>query len=526
MHALVTGDNSMISPALRIAFTKSGTSHVVAVSGMHIAVLTGVVLMLLKGRSGIILSTILVLLFTFLTGAPPSVLRAAVMFLIAMAAKFFHTEPDTLSAYGAALLFLVVRDPYVVGDIGFVLTFLSTLGILLFCKPMTELVSKHLPQHYILRKALTYFVVLPFCCTISAQLFTMPVVALAFGNISLVAPLANLVVPLMVTLLLPIGLVTAVLSFLFPVGALLAAAVARPILALMVWSVKGFAALPYACVPADEHVVLCMLAALYLLWGVYHVFRRLDMPLIWPAMLSLLLVISGVALSAAARRDVLQVYLPDITGGSAAAVICNGEAVVVDCGAPNPERAAREMADFLALRGIEAVDSLVLLSQEPDEQNGMEALQEMLPIREGLAVQIKDGYSVRKLEEFGIKYNGFTGIEKRDYNGMEITCFAQPGGSMLMRLATKDFAMLFACAGKAGIQQETICDEGLKCDIMLIDDTFAVQNDALESAVIAADPSYVIVRDNSYGREVPTRGINGGQAVSFAQSGDILITVR
>ena len=85
---------------------------------------------------------------------------------------------------------------------------------------------------------------------------------------------------------------------------------------------------------------------------------------------------------------------------------------------------------------------------------------------------------------------------------------------------------LFATAGKAGIQQQTICEERLACDIMLIDDTFAQAKEALAGAVSAARPLYVIVRDNSYGREVPTRGINGGRAVSLAQSGDILITVR
>lgn len=526
MRALVTGDNGDIPPALRAAFSRSGTSHVVAVSGMHIAVLTGMVLFLFKGRAGALLSSLLVLLFTVLTGAPPSILRAAVMFFIAMAARLFRAEADALTAYGAALFVLVARNPYVVGDIGFVLTFLSTLGILLFCRPMTERIMKCLPEGFPGRGALVRFAVLPFCCTISAQIFTMPAVALAFGSVSLVSPLSNLAVPLLVTLLLPMGIVAALLSFLFPAGAAVAAAVAEPFLSLMLWLVKGFAALPYACVPVDDRIILCMLAALYLLWGAYRALGRFGVSPYLPAGLTVLLVVSGVVLSAVSWRGVLQIYLPDIAGGGTAAAVCDGRAVVVDCGAPNPARAAREAADFLSLRGVDGIDCLLLLSQEPGTQNGVQALGEMLPVKEVLAVHVPDGKKSAVSLGNSVKYISFTNVENRSYDGMNLTCYAQPGGSMLARLYTEDVAFLFATAGKAGIQQQTICEERLACDIMLIDDTFAQAKEALAGAVSAARSLYVIVRDNSYGREVPTRGINGGRAVSLAQSGDILITVR
>ena len=459
-------------------------------------------------------------------GDIPPALRAAVMFFIAMAARLFRAEADALTAYGAALFVLVARNPYVVGDIGFVLTFLSTLGILLFCRPMTERIMKSLPERFPGRGALVRFAVLPFCCTISAQIFTMPAVALAFGSVSLVSPLSNFAVPLLVTLLLPMGIVAALLSFLFPAGAAVAAAVAEPFLSLMLWLVKGFAALPYACVPVDDRIILCMLAALYLLWGAYRALGRFGVSPYLPAGLTVLLVVSGVALSAVSWRGVLQIYLPDIAGGGTAADVCDGRAVVVDCGAPNPARAAREAADFLSLRGVDGIDCLLLLSQEPGAQNGVQALGEMLPVKEVLAVHVPDGKKSAVSLGNSVKYIGFTNVENRSYDGMNLTCYAQPGGSMLARLYTEDVAFLFATAGKAGIQQQTICEERLACDIMLIDDTFAQAKEALAGAVSAARPLYVIVRDNSYGRELPTRGINGGRAVSLAQSGDILITVR
>ena len=459
-------------------------------------------------------------------GDIPPALRAAVMFFIAMAARLFRAEADALTAYGAALFVLVARNPYVVGDIGFVLTFLSTLGILLFCRPMTERIMKSLPERFPGRGALVRFAVLPFCCTISAQIFTMPAVALAFGSVSLVSPLSNFAVPLLVTLLLPMGIVAALLSFLFPAGAAVAAAVAEPFLSLMLWLVKGFAALPYACVPVDDRIILCMLAALYLLWGAYRALGRFGVSPYLPAGLTVLLVVSGVALSAVSWRGVLQIYLPDIAGGGTAAAVCDGRAVVVDCGAPNPARAAREAADFLSLRGVDGIDCLLLLSQEPGAQNGVQALGEMLPVKEVLAVHVPDGKKSAVSLGNSVKYIGFTNVENRSYDGMNLTCYAQPGGSMLARLYTEDVAFLFATAGKAGIQQQTICEERLACDIMLIDDTFAQAKEALAGAVSAARPLYVIVRDNSYGRELPTRGINGGRAVSLAQSGDILITVR
>ena len=122
--AVLLGEKNALEPDVRDAFSDTGMSYLVVVSGMHLAIITMLLKKLLKPRFGakgilrMILITAFVLLFAAVTGFTPSVVRAAVMMLFIVAAPLFRRESDSVNALGAAALVLTLPNPYVVGNVG------------------------------------------------------------------------------------------------------------------------------------------------------------------------------------------------------------------------------------------------------------------------------------------------------------------------------------------------------------------------------------------------------------------------
>ena len=173
---------------------RSGTVHVLAVSGTHVGFIYLMLSFLLGwwggGRRARLLRGVLVLLalwgYAGLTGACPSVLRATIMFSLFTVAGMSSQRADTLNSLFAAALVLLVWDPHMLVEVSFQLSFLAVLGIVIFYSPLMRLWS---PENWLLRNvwALT-------AMSLSAQLFTTPVSLYLFKAFPVWFLPANLVV--------------------------------------------------------------------------------------------------------------------------------------------------------------------------------------------------------------------------------------------------------------------------------------------------------------------------------------------
>ena len=133
MKALVTGNRDSLSDPFTSSLQRTGLSHTVAVSGMHVAFLAGALSLLLgRGRRSTALVLIpLVLLFMTVAGSTPSVVRASVMILMLEIAPLFDRERDGPTALGFALLLILIQNPFAAAHVGLQLSFLAVAGILL-----------------------------------------------------------------------------------------------------------------------------------------------------------------------------------------------------------------------------------------------------------------------------------------------------------------------------------------------------------------------------------------------------------
>ncbi|WP_245719210.1 ComEC/Rec2 family competence protein [Micromonospora rhizosphaerae] len=219
LPGLVVGDTSRLTPAVEEDFRATGMTHLNAVSGSNVAIIVGAVLLLARwARAGprvaVALCGLALVGFVVLVRPSPSVVRAATMGAIGLAALAAGRPRAALPALCAAVAVLVLVDPELAGDAGFALSVLATAGLLLLAPRWRDgLRRRGVPAG--LAEALAV--------PAAAQLTCGPVVAGISGTVSLVAVPANLLAVPAIAPATVLGVAAAVVSPLWPAGAEFAA---------------------------------------------------------------------------------------------------------------------------------------------------------------------------------------------------------------------------------------------------------------------------------------------------------------
>ena len=208
--SLLFGDKSFLPDGVYRAFRNAGVAHLLAVSGLHLSVWVLVLFRVLRRRCNVRLAalvcmgvTMLVMAFALFSG---SVLRAGFMLLLFLLGALLRRESDGLNSLGFAVLVCLLFDPFLAGNIGFLLSVLSTASIFLFAEPLSRwLLSFSGAKRPRVRRALSS-VCGVVCVSFCVSLVTAPVLIYAFGSVSLIGVLTNLLfLPLTTPLLLCAG---------------------------------------------------------------------------------------------------------------------------------------------------------------------------------------------------------------------------------------------------------------------------------------------------------------------------------
>lgn len=377
--AMVLGDRRRVPDAISRDFADAGLSHLLAVSGLHLAIVAGLFTVLVGGlliRSALIrdgpgprrpaaaLGLGFVWLYTLLVGAPPSAVRAAVMVGLLLLADLVGRRREAWTALGLAALGMVAFEPEIVDEVSFQLSFCAVAALLLFRRPAPRRFSR--PIRAILGVAYA---------SAAATVGTAPLVVQHFGRVSLVGLAANLpATPLATLALVPVALIGALVAAVFePVGAPIlrvAGCLASVLAALAEWA----AASDFATVAPTPLQAALFLAAL-VAW--FALGRRKTAVLIAAG----LALVSAVPDPAPLSADRLVVtFLPVGQGNAAVVETPGGRRMLVDAGPPGS--AERVILPFLRHRGIERLDLVVLTHPHRDHTGGFAALARRVQIRE------------------------------------------------------------------------------------------------------------------------------------------------
>ncbi len=196
---LLAGDRSGIPDALKSDFQRSGLVHVLAISGFHVVLLAGILMIFLKAtglphRIVRLVAIMLLLLYVPVTGGSPAVRRAVLMFTVPQIGAFFQREANTLNSLGVALLVIMLPEPSVIWNPGFQLSVAATTGILI-SESFNPL--KNIPEDLSKNKIwniIQSLVLEPVYVTLCATLSTAPFLIHHFKTLSPFAWLGNIVV--------------------------------------------------------------------------------------------------------------------------------------------------------------------------------------------------------------------------------------------------------------------------------------------------------------------------------------------
>lgn len=178
--SILTGDRRYLDPELRSLYTNAGISHVLALSGLHIGIIAGLIMLLLfplnfvgRYKLRLILTTIFLWAYAFISGCAPSTLRASVMITFVIIGLILERKSIALNALLASGFIILLIDPFDIFDIGFQLSFICVGSILLFVPRFSFMDHK---KHSILYRITSAIIV-----TIITTVVTWPLIGCYFG---------------------------------------------------------------------------------------------------------------------------------------------------------------------------------------------------------------------------------------------------------------------------------------------------------------------------------------------------------
>ncbi|MFA6423851.1 MAG: ComEC/Rec2 family competence protein [Candidatus Magasanikbacteria bacterium] len=267
MSGLLYGARASFSAEVSNDFSRTGITHIVAISGYNISIIAnilmgGLLMIGLNRRRAFWFAIIGIILFVLFTGASASVVRAGIMGVIVLLA----TQMGRLSRIGNVLVFtaalMLLLNPFVlVWDAGFQLSFLSTIGLIY----LAPIINAHFANN--IKNKWLASLKENFISTISAIVITLPLILFQFGRLSIVAPLANMIIIWIIPYLMLVGFVSIILSFIFFPLAQLVAWVAYLGLKYVIIMSHTLASWSLASVKFSvSFVVMIFLYGLILLW--------------------------------------------------------------------------------------------------------------------------------------------------------------------------------------------------------------------------------------------------------------------
>ena len=369
--ALLLGDSRDLDYKTDTAFKVSGIRHIIAVSGLHVSILYGMIaaITMRKRYLTALLGIPILLLFSAVAGFTPSVVRSCVMLCLMLLAMVFDREYDPATALSFAVLMMLLCNPMAVTSVSLQLSCGCVAGILLFHGPINSWMQNKLGRRKGIAKNLQSFFCTSVSVTLSAMSLVTPLSAFYFGAVSLVGVITNLLTLWVVNLIFH-GLVIALAAY--PISAALSEILGR-FLAWMIRYVmaaaKMLASIPLASVYTCSIYIVFWLIFVYLLLAVFLAMKKKRPVVLCCATAVGLCAALLVSWTEPLMTDTVVTML-DVGQGQAILLQSEGKTFLVDCGGDD-EKTADIVAETLLSQGISCLDGIILTHYDADHSGAV-----------------------------------------------------------------------------------------------------------------------------------------------------------
>ncbi len=366
LNGMLIGYREGLTDEVEDVFSRSGLTHLMAVSGANVAfIMLPLIFAFKKLRLrqdvyNIIIIGILVM-FTFITGFEPSVLRAVIMAIVILVGQILKRETEIFTSIAFAAILLLLCNPGSLFNIGFQLSFAATISLVLFYPNLKNMLNfSFLPE----------FITDVLGSTLAAQIGVLPVTVFYFNKISLVSILSNLIVAPVVEFITIMGSLMALLGQIHIIFSVLIGYCNNALLSFVLFVTKTTAELPYSVItvstPSIALVIVYYIVILFLFWYKPKYKVKLNYKYCTLAgVVSIMLIVLNILWPKG-----MEVVFLDVGQGDGAFIrTFSGKTVLIDGG---PESAGENtVVPFLLDYGTTKIDLVVVTHGHDDHYKGL-----------------------------------------------------------------------------------------------------------------------------------------------------------
>lgn len=545
-RAVLLGDRSPLDKAILESFKGSGTMHILAISGLHMAVIGTLLfttLYWLLSRSEYLLLRCTVqkwaaficmpflIGYSLLTGMNAPVMRAVIMSCIIIAAIVTNRKNTPAALVALAALVILVSNPLQLYTVSFQLSFSAIISIL-FILPTVKLLVGQAPdsthQKVSVLQKCTHWLLAGFIVSVTATLGTAPLLLSNFNRVSIIGPVANLIIePLICMWSLPLGFISILITSLSPEMSSFLLHIGSYGLTLASSSANFFSSLPYSSIwlpsPPLWVVVLYYVALIILATQSTKRLWFMRASLVFLAV-SILLMVSQDRIIRKKPSTFQLTFLDVGQGNSTLMEYPTGERVLVDGGGSSygsQSVGEQVIAPFLWKNGIGKIDAIVITHPDADHYNGLSFLvKHFSPTFIWVSDTKGHDDNFKDLIELSQKHSVQLIIPERgqrmDLSGVDFQCVAnlissRQNDPRQQQGSLRNLGIILR-AGTASLKALFPGDIGVASEQELIEEGYDIQADILQSPhhgsktsnsiefLEAVSPKFLIVSAGHYGK--------------------------
>lgn len=466
---LLIGQKDNIQEDIIKSFRTANLSHILAVSGAHTSyIILGLTYIITKSKAprriGYIITIIILLVFIIITGASYSVIRACIMSIITISAKLFYKKENFFISICVSLFIILIQNPFAINDIGLKLSFLGTIGIIVFNKNITE---------FFIRIKIKENIAKVLSLTFSAQLMIMPITILNFNAFSLTFFISNILASPLLGIIIILGFIAIFVSFVLnPISKILFF-VLNLFLELLIFISEIVTKIPGSSILVKTPNLVFVITYYILILFINYFFiikknpiRRFQKKIIKICTIKnikriikiiarIFLIISFLTMLVRVINPTLKIYFIDVGQGDCTLIITpKGKKILIDGGEGKNEI----LLPYLLDRGINKIDYIIISHFDSDHCNGLIEVMEKIKVgkvivskQPGESEEYRNILEIIKrknIEAYVVKAQDRITIEKDLYINI-----LNPAGklefndlnnnAMVAKLIYKNFSMLF-----------------------------------------------------------------------------------
>lgn len=378
--ALLLGDTAMLEQGQKQLFSDASLSHVLAISGMHVSyVILGVEFVLRKfdKRKGKYIYILILIFFAHFTGGSASVIRAVIMAIIAIISKLVYRKSDTLNNIAIAALIILISNPYNILNLGFQLSFLGTLGIVLFNSKISNILS------FIKFKKFNSLLAV----SISANIMIFPIIINVYNTVSFVFLVSNILVAPLLGVMCFVGYLTVFVSLISLKLARLLGIVLNIIMKIFSHIAHISGSMEILKFTVRTPSIVMIIVYYLLIFYVFFYYRKCHKKILLKLVsaITVIVLLFNVLYN---NQSKLKIYFIDVGQGDCTVIVTpSKKTIIIDGGGSEGndyDIGKNVLIPYLLDRGIISIDYMIFSHFDSDHAKGLLSVMENLEVRNAI----------------------------------------------------------------------------------------------------------------------------------------------